>query len=157
MQSYVKLRFDYDDNTGWLVWKRCLLLPNNWNARFAGRSAGTAVLFYNTWYISLALDYRRYLAHRIIWLWHTGEWVDEIDHRDGDGLNNRIDNLRPCTHSQNMMNKEPGQGWEKHGRKYRARLKLDGQKIELGSFDTIEDARAAYLRGRAEYFGEFAR
>jgi hypothetical protein len=151
-QEYLKSCLVYDEVTGDFYWKHREDKPNNWNARFAGTIAGVA----NDRYMVITINYRRYLAHHLAWLYAYGKLPNGIDHKDRNRFNNSIDNLRLATQSQNSMNREPGLGWEKHGRKYRARIKLDGQHIELGSFDTVEDAQKAHLEGRQKYFGEFA-
>lgn len=86
------------------------------------------------------------------------------DHKNGDGLDNRRDNLRIVTNAQNQMNK----GIYKtsttgvkgviidHG-KYRASIKLNGRSKHLGMFKTVEEASAAYQKAAKELFGEYAR
>jgi len=156
-QQYLRQIFEYDYDDGWLVWKHRSNMPNNWNGRFAGKLAGSVTVYNCKPYIAITVDYKQYLAHRLIWVYEYGEWVDRIDHKDDDGTNNRLSNLRACTHSQNMMNKKPGRGWEQHGKKFRARLYLNGQRLELGSFDTPREAEAAYIEARKKHYGEFAR
>lgn len=90
----------------------------------------------------------------------------EIDHIDGNGLNNQKYNLRACTHSQNLMNskkrinsssKYKGVGWHKLRKKYRARIRLNGIQYHLGLFDSDIDAAKAYDNKAKELFGEFAK
>jgi hypothetical protein len=157
-QQEVKHAFNYDKQTGKLFWRWRTDWPNNSNARFAHKEAGTVAVFNGgKLYYLVKFSNERFLAHKLIWLYLHGELPSEIDHKDGDGLNNREDNLRLATRSQNMMNKQaPNGGVEKHGRKYRARVKVEGRRIELGSFDTWDEAHQAYLAGTLKYFGEFA-
>lgn len=101
---------------------------------------------------------RRY-SHHVIWCILTGEWVENgIDHWDGDGFNNRPDNIRDASQSQNIANGTWGRlrGVEKHGAKYRARIVVEGVRIELGSYETEDEAIAAYHAGADKHFGEFA-
>jgi len=99
---------------------------------------------------------RRY-SHHIIWCMVYGTWpLGNIDHRrDGS---NKLDNIREGTQSQNLGNSTYGRlrGIEKHGAGFRARIQVNGQRIELGSFATEEAAIAAYRAGAEKYFGEFA-
>ena len=90
----------------------------------------------------------------------------EIDHIDGDGLNNQKHNLRICTTSQNQANaksriggtsKFKGVGWFKASRKWRALIKVKGRLIYLGLFEVETDAAVAYNNAALRYFGEFAR
>ena len=90
-----------------------------------------------------------------------------VDHRNGDGLDNRRSNLRPATHSQNMGNKRRYRnntsgfkGVTRNtgtGRPWRAVIKADGRRVHLGYFDTAEDAAHAYDRAAIDLHGEFAR
>lgn len=89
-----------------------------------------------------------------------------IDHIDGDGLNNRKNNLRFATASQNMMNQRrnpnglkasPYKGIAKHGNKWAARIRQDGMWIHVGYFEQARDAAEAYDIAAVELFGEFAR
>ena len=111
----------------------------------------------------MGIDYRRYSSHRLAWLYMTGEWPDkEIDHRDGDPLNNRWENLRLATSAQNKQNQRNPKGNNTsgflgvflHGHakdgspKWRARIQLDGKGTHLGLFDTPERAHAAYVEAK---------
>ena len=109
---------------------------------------------------------RRYLAHRICWLLHHGEWptcvLDHINHNKHD---NRISNLRKATVAENLRNRPiqsnnssgfKGVSFHKRARKYRAQIKVDGRKIHLGMFLFPEDAHAAYVRAAQQFHREFA-
>jgi HNH endonuclease len=110
-------------------------------------------------------DGRYYKASVLAWFYMTGEWPTKmVDHIDGDTLNNRWRNLRLATASQNAMNsKRPRSNTSGHkgvfidrGR-IRAAIKVDGKKLYLGHFETVEEAAAAYQNAALKYFGEFAR
>lgn len=101
--------------------------------------------------------------HRLIMGAGPGE---EVDHRDGDGLNNQRFNLRRCTHLQNLRNtriqtngssKYKGVGWRPEKKKWRARIMVNGQDICLGHFNDELAAAMAYDKAAKVYFGEFAR
>lgn len=101
---------------------------------------------------------RKY-EHHVIWFMIYGEWpTNYIDHKDGNGFNNRLDNLRECTMSQNIANSDwsPIRCIERHGRKFRVRPVLHGIRQNVGSFNSIEEARVAYLAWAEKHFGEFA-
>jgi hypothetical protein len=80
----------------------------------------------------------------------------EVDHINRNPLDNRKQNLRLCTKSQNNMNKEGIRGVSKFRDKWRARIKKDGKELHLGVFDTFNEA----LEKRKEFeiimFNEFA-
>lgn len=92
----------------------------------------------------------------------------QVDHRDGDGLNNRRTNLRLCTHGQNQQNrkavvsKSGYKGVKRIDKKpqwsvrWIAAIKKDGRSRHLGSYDTAEEAARAYDRAAVQLFGEFA-
>ena len=88
-----------------------------------------------------------------------------IDHRDGDGLNNRRKNLRPATVSQNGINRKAiphgskyhGVNWCKTRKVWYARIKLNGKKIHIGMFDNEEDAYKARLDAEKKYYPDFQR
>ena len=95
----------------------------------------------------------QYRMHRLVWLYHFGEWpVDEIDHINGERLDNRIDNLRVVTNQENCKNQKlprnnksgvTGVHFNKHHQKWQAQIKGDGKLKHLGSFANFEDAVAA--------------
>ncbi len=103
--------------------------------------------------------YRTLRMHRLIVPTEAGLYLDHIN---GDGLDNRVANLRVATNSQNQMNRRPNHDHKYKGvsrvrGKFKAQLKFGGRHVCLGSYRTEEDAALAYDRGAAQYFGEFAR
>jgi hypothetical protein len=92
----------------------------------------------------------------------------EIDHQNGDGLDNQRDNLRACAHWQNMANKKlPKQNTsgyrgivkeKRYSAKYwTAKIRVNGKDMYLGSSTDIEKAAHLYDEAAMKYFGEFAR
>lgn len=118
-------------------------------------------------YQNIHIDGSRYLAHRLAWLYMTGEWPkDRIDHRDTDNTNNRWLNLREATQSQNVANAKKrfdntsgykGVGWSHSLQKWRAEIKVNHRRVHLGVFDQAEDAHVAYILASKHFFGDFAR
>ncbi len=87
-----------------------------------------------------------------------------IDHQDGDGLNNRRENLRPCTNSQNKMNQgkyclaaSRYKGVSLDRGRWKASIRCNGVLRHLGSFRNEEDAARAYNAAALKTFGEWAR
>lgn len=92
------------------------------------------------------------------------DFPNQVDHIDGNPLNNQRDNLRPATHSQNMWNRKKQTnntsghvGVYRVGDKYRARIRFHGKLIHLGCFDTYEEAIKVRKEAEIKYFGEFIR
>jgi len=85
--------------------------------------------------------------------------TQEIDHKNGNGLDNRRSNLRKVTHQQNVRNRTGpiNKGVSKIGNKFRARISLDGEKQHIGIFDTQQQAIRAYQQRAKKYFGKFVR
>ena len=159
-QSRLKELFSYKD--GDLVWK-----VRKANRLKIGDVAGTDT---PSGYRVLALDGKIYYAHHLVWMWHNGYMPDEIDHINGIRDDNRIENLRECTRSQNSANapkrksydgkitssKYKGVYWYKRYQKWKAQIGKDGKMIHLGYFDSERDAAKAYDSKAKELFGEFA-
>jgi len=110
-------------------------------------------------YVRIKIDQEVFLAHRLAWYLETGRWPEnEIDHIDGDPLNNRISNLRECTHSQNGKNVYAlGASFDPKRGKWMARICVDYKHINLGRFDTREEAVEVARAARDARFGEFSR
>lgn len=90
----------------------------------------------------------------------------EVDHIDGNGLNNQKHNLRHCSRTENQMNQRPtvessskykGVCWDRDKFKWRARIRLDKKIFHLGYFKSEKDAGLVYNCAAIEHFGEFAR
>lgn len=103
--------------------------------------------------------------HRIIWLWHYKSLPPIIDHINRNTLDNKIDNLRECTRSQNQGNMirkkfKPNNNLPKgvhlHTGKYVAQITINYKCHYLGRFDTPKEAGLAYDKKAIELFGNFA-
>lgn len=88
------------------------------------------------------------------------------DHINGDGLDNRRENLRFCTNSQNQGNSRmpknntsgfKGVTFSKRHNKWQAQIKFNYKNIFLGRFEDKRDAAIAYNESAKNYFGEFAK
>ena len=134
-------------------------MPKQWNTVWAGKEAFTAIDGKGYRHGSLDYTYVRY--HRVLWALSHGRWPNgEIDHIDGDRLNNALPNLREATPSQNQKNKirpknntsgHLGVSWYKPYGKWRVWVQVDGRQKHLGYFDALADAVAARSRAEARY------
>lgn len=148
----------YDPETGEFRW----LKPQRGCRMRAGDLAGCK---HRTGYWIVRVDGRGYGAHRLAWFYFKGEWpAVDIDHKNGDAADNRLENLRPSTHSQNMANRKRNvsnqvglKGVSRKGRKFGAELTVNGDRRWLGTFETAGAAHAAYVAAAVHAFGEYAR
>jgi len=115
--------------------------------------------------VIIVFNQKFYKAHRIAYFIYHG--VDpkekQVDHIDGNPLNNKIDNLRLVTNNQNQFNKSfkknntsgvVGVCWHKSNKKWRARIYHKNKEISLGYFDDIEEAKAVRVVAEKKYFGK---
>lgn len=116
-------------------------------------------------YWQLEVGGKAYRAHRIIFLMHHGYLPEQIDHIDGNGLNNDVENLRAATHAQNGSNRGAqknntsgfkGVSWHKKSNKWQAAIALGRKNHYLGLFDTPEAAHEAYKDAAKKLHKEFA-
>jgi hypothetical protein len=152
--------FEYDPHSGVFTWVR------DHGRIKAGSPAGCVSSHGDgrkTW--RLRLNGKNYNAHRIAFLIMEGWLPEMVDHRDLDPINNAWDNLRAATSGQNARNRPMHKnnklgvkGVIRHANgRYRVRIKSDGKNINLGWYDDLDVAAAAYARGAEKYHGEFAR
>lgn len=158
--------FTYSDD-GHLTWKvRPLSHFKNarscgrWNAMFAGKRAGTELR-----YIMVKVGNRAVQAHRIIWEMHNGPVPEghEIDHINRVKIDNRIENLRSATRSQNCVNvldrgtsnRTGYTGVYAHKNKWQASISINWKTTYLGSFQTPKEAHEAYWKARDQHHGDF--
>lgn len=144
--------FDYNSETG--LFTRL----TSRGGFFAGEVLGEKPNHENG-YFRIAIDQRNYFGHRLAWLHHFGEWPrQEIDHIDGNRMNNCIANLRDvprAVNAQNLKraksnNKSSGLlGVTKHADGgFQARAKLAKTFYSFGLYDTPEEAHQAYLAAK---------
>ena len=143
----------YDPDTGAFVWirrsgPRCSM----------SSEAGSC----HRGYRRIRIDGRAYMAHRLAFLYVTARWPSAlVDHANGDGLDNRWENLREATRAQNARNsvkrKPLPKGVSRAGHGYRASVSPNGKKVSLGTFDTPQEAAKAYAEAATKHYGQFAR
>jgi hypothetical protein len=147
----------YDARTGVLT--RIVRTSNRCRV---GDTAGS-LTFYG--YLSVCVDGKDHFAHRLAWLYMTGEWPrGNIDHIDGDKTNNRWSNLRDVDQAVNMQNLRAahkdsttgllGVSYCKERRRWYARIYARGHRASLGGFSSAEDASAAYQAAKKRHHSE---
>jgi hypothetical protein len=151
-QSRLHELLSYDPETGVFAWKkrtgRCS----------AGAIAGCQD---DRGYVVLSIDGKRYYAHRLAWLYSTGQFPSKsIDHINGEKFDNRIKNLRDVNTQTNLQNLKKAMvtnkstgilGVRKLRGKFLAQITIEGKETHLGTFNSAEDAYAVYLQAKRRF------
>jgi hypothetical protein len=142
----IRAAFRYDPESGHLTWVGV-------NQRMLGRRAGC----FSGRYRKICIGGVRIFEHRVIWALVYGSWPEgEIDHVDRDGHNNRLQNLREVSRSENCLNrgvfktnslgvpciKQLSSGT------YQARIQKDGKRVTLGTFKLLSEAKYAVAEAK---------
>lgn len=136
---------EYDPVTGVFTWK---VSPTN--RVKVGAEAGWVQVYGGKSYLTIQVNGRTYKAHRLAWLVLTGNFPeDQIDHINGQGLDNRSINLRSVSNAENGKNQRKhvtntsgvtGVYWDKAYAKWMAAIRLNGKRKNLGRFDNFDEA-----------------
>ena len=145
--------FEYKD--GELFWKI------DWSDKIRkGRKVGCI----KNGYWHLKVNFKDYRLHRVIYLIHHGFMPNLIDHKDGNPLNNKIENLRECTNSQNnynskipVTNTSGMKGLRKKRNRWIVEFYIDGKPRWFGSYKEKELAELVCMEARNLHHKEFAR
>lgn len=150
----IKDFLDYNHETGVFTWKESRGRVK------AGSMAGTVSTIRGKKYIMIRVNGKQYGAHRLAFLWVDGKFpANEVDHVDGNGLNNSWRNLRSVTHQENGRNRRKpknntsgytGVHWHKTSQKWGAYIHIEGKNRYLGYFANIEDAISARAAASAK-------
>ena len=124
----------------------------SWHSQYAGTSAGFKGSKKRSPYWKVRLNGSDWYVHRIIYAMHHGYHVtQQIDHIDGNGLNNRIENLREVSQFKNARNVRKysrntsgftGVNWAANCNKWRVQANYEGTRYQLGFFENFEEAVA---------------
>lgn len=167
--EFMRECLSYNKDTGICTWKHrpashFVNVPHQqgWNKRFSGKEAGCRCFFGVVEYKTLSLCRQTLKLHRVIWAIVTGEWPAEIDHIDGDGCNNKWDNLKNVTRAENMKNKRRYKGRElptgvyptEDRKRFWAEIVSGSKRFHIGYFNTVSEAAEA--RKEAEIKHGFA-
>ena len=146
----------YDLSVNHFRWK----IKPNWSIKI-GAIAGC--LHSNGRWI-IKIDGKNHFEHRLIWLYHTGVWPKKhIDHINGNPSDNRLENLREATRSQNLLNRGVQKNNKSTGHKnicpnnsgYKVECRLDRKLHYLGTFRTVEEAIVVRDEWCRKHHGEF--
>ena len=155
-KEYLHFLFDYRD--GKLFWKICKAKKIK-----VGDEAGCHK---EKGYFHIGINGTNYLIHRLVFAWHNSFMPEFIDHIDGNPSNNKIENLREATWSQNQQNKTnqinntsgvKGVSWVAKRNRWVVRVQLNKKSYQLGYFKDLEFAELVAIEGQNKYHGEYAR
>lgn len=156
-QEELKKILHYCPLTGVLTWL------NSTQGTNRGDVAGWKQQKKSKHYRIVCIRYKKYAAHRLAYLYQTGHWPKaQMDHINGNGMDNRWANLREATNQENSKNQRlrstnksgtTGVLWEADRNLWRAEITIDGKNKYIGRFDNIEDAAVA--RKQAEIANNF--
>ena len=149
---------DYDPDTGKFYW----VVAKSRSIK-VGDMAGTR---HKQGYNQIRINGRLYLAHRLAWLYMTGNMPDSlIDHEDGDVSNNAWSNLRASSSLENNYNSKmqksntsgvKGVSWCNTHKRWVAKIGVGGKSILIGYFKDIGQAEVETRKAREKLHGEFA-
>jgi hypothetical protein len=171
--SHLRKCLSYREESGELIWRYRDDASAQWNSKHAGKLAGTKHVVNGcprSVMVGLSFNGKKRClkAHRIIYSIFVRALGtnEEIDHKDRNPFNNRIDNLRLSTRSGNCHNirKKTGMGYDetlpkgvqRHGSRFRAQIMVDLKRKSLGTFRTMEEAAMAYQTESQKRVGEFS-
>jgi hypothetical protein len=158
MLNYLLENYEYRDG--------CLYRTTVRGGEAVGKKAGWLTVCNKRQYWKLSVMRKTVYLHQAIFLMHHKYLPKYIDHIDGVSTNNKIENLREATQSQNMANSKlnaanksgyKGVTWREDIKKWSSRVMHNGKNISLGCYESKEEAFEAYIKGSARIFGEFAR
>ena len=157
--EYLRKRLRYAPETGKLYWLDCEDMPNAWRAKHREKEAFICVGSHG--YRCGAIDGRLLLAHRVLWALVSGAWPEgQLDHKNGDKQDNRLENLRAVSHKENHKNVSRrvdntsgacGVTWDRVNKKWRAQIVVDGVLRHIGRFVSFDDAVAARKAAAREH------
>ena len=159
-QDELRRLFDFDPDTGQLIWRWREDRSSQWNGHFAGTRPDSR----HKGYIRVKINGERFSAHRVIWKLAYGSIPDhlQIDHINGITDDNRLENLRLVSGRQNQLNRgcDKGRGYKgvyRKGNRWKAEITTREGRKYLGLFKTPEQAAIAYDSAARRWHGEHAR
>ena len=154
-QEYLQSIFTYKD--GSFYWKKL----NKPNQIKVGDIVGSN---HPNGYIYIHLKNKNYAAHRLIFLFHHGYLPDFLDHINRNRSDNRIENLRPATKSENSLNSKlkstntsgvRGVCWDKESKKWLVQVTINKKQRKIGRYSDLELAELVAIEAMDKFYGNF--
>lgn len=163
--EFLRSRISYNARTGAFTWLPLVedsIKSKIWNSNYAWKEAGHIGA---EGYRRIRINNNIYLASRLAWFYVKETWPDKnIDHKNRNRSDDRWENLREASQSQNMMNttirKDNKSGvkgvyWYERDKKWKVTIQVNKKSKFIGTFDSKEEAVVAYKKAAADFFGEF--
>ena len=164
-QKYLSSILEYSKETGSMFWKKrpdsmfkSKKRADYWNEKYSGKEAGSKYCNGSKMYKRIKINGVPFMFHHIVWIYNKGLTPKEIDHINGDGLDNRLSNLRDVTHAVNQKNKRKAKnnksgytGICRHRNKWLSYIYVNSKMIRLGSFVDICEAVKARKDAEIRY------
>jgi len=151
----LRRRFNYDPETGIVTYAVELSDYKVHKGMVVGHRSGNG-------YLNVRINGLAYRLHRVVWALVHGQWPSsQVDHINGNRLDNRLANLRDVSHGVNQQNRRSAARSNSSGllgvqransktNPFTARIRVDGKSFSLGAFPTPEEAHAAYLKAKRQ-------
>jgi len=168
IRSFVKIDSNSLSGLTWLPREN-----KQWSSKFSNKAAGSKNSDkngYKNWALRFYYKEKMYnlRCSRVIFLLHHGYLTKGkcIDHIDNNSLNNKIENLRECTNSQNSHNSKlsktntsgyKGVNWDKRSKKWKVAIIANGKYHYFGLYVNLEDAIKVAIEARKKLHGDFGR
>jgi len=163
-QEEVRTLFDYRED-GSLIRKIATAGPGGQVGRVVGFVLAGGSERPDKKYLATKIAGKHYCIHKLVYLWHHGEWPKQVDHINQDSLDNRIENLRVADSCGNMQNRKlfrnnksgaKGVVWHKRVGKWQVYVGAKRVIKHIGYFEDFELAELVAHEARQKYHGAFA-
>jgi len=163
-QEEVRTLFDYRED-GSLIRKIATAGPGGQVGRVVGFVLAGGSERPDKKYLATKIAGKHYCIHKLVYLWHHGEWPEQLDHINQDSLDNRVENLRPANACTNMQNRKmfknntsgaKGVAWNKRANKWQVYVGVERKIKHIGYFPDLELAELVAHEARQKFHGAFA-
>jgi hypothetical protein len=163
-QEEVRRLFDYRED-GALIRKVAVGGPAGQIGRAIGSITTGGAERPDKKYLITKIAGKHYCVHKLVYLWHHGQWPEQIDHINRDSLDNRIENMRASDACSNMQNRKlfknntsgvKGVSWDKIHNKWSVYVGVNRKIKQIGYFEDLEFAELVSQEARLKYHGAFA-
>jgi hypothetical protein len=164
LPSYARLHELFEYRDGWLFYKNDVYTKTGRLTKVKKGTKAGGIHPYG--YVKMRVDDKKYMAHRLIWKMFNKDFeTGTLDHINNNRSDNRIENLRIATHSENTRNAVlrkdntsgvKGVNWNKRDMRWTASIRVNGKRKALGNFKDLALATEFVQLARDMVHGDFA-